>query len=94
MRYYPTHGAPIENVHDYVRAYRAHRQLRESQILELLQAGPRTIPDMVATMYADVPANLHPAAARSVLAHLIHMVHDGRVATDTVADAQATYRAA
>ncbi len=94
VRYYPTHGAPIENVHDYVRAYRAHRQLRESQILELLQTGPRTIPDMVATMYADVPANLHPAAARSVLAHLIHMVHDGRVATDTVADAQATYRAA
>lgn len=94
QRYYPTHGAPIENVHDFVRAYRAHRQLRESQILDLLKGGPRTIPEMVATMYADVPKNLHPAAARSVLAHLIHMVHDGRVAVDGTADAQATYRVA
>ena len=49
---------------------------------------------MVATMYADVPQNLHSAAARSVLAHLIHMVHDGRVAVDGTADAQATYRVA
>lgn len=94
QRYYPTHGAPIENVHDFVRAYRAHRQLRESQILDLLKDGPRTIPEMVATMYADVPQNLHPAAARSVLAHLIHMAHDGRVAVDGKADAKATYRAA
>ena len=94
QRYYPTHGAPIENVHDFVRAYRAHRQLRESQILDLLKGGPRTIPAMVATMYADVPQNLHSAAARSVLAHLIHMVHDGRVAVDGTADAQAIYRVA
>ena len=64
------------------------------QILDLLKGGPRTIPEMVATMYADVPQNLHPAAARSVLAHLIHMAHDGRVAADGEADARATYRAA
>jgi len=41
-----------------------------------------TIPEMVARMYADVDKRLHPAAARSVLAHLIQMTHDGRVVVE------------
>ena len=40
------------------------------------------IPDMVARMYADVDKRLHPAAARSVLAHLIELEDEGRVARD------------
>jgi hypothetical protein len=43
-------------------------------------------------MYRDVPAYLHPAAARSVLAHLIHMAATGRVAADGPADERALYR--
>ncbi|WP_417516279.1 MBL fold metallo-hydrolase [Minwuia sp.] len=77
--YYPTHGAPIKDVHDYVRAYRAHRQLRETQIVDVLKDGPKTIPEMVAIMYADVDKKLHRPAGRSVLAHLVHMTGDGRV---------------
>ena len=34
---------------------------------------------MVPQMYKDISTNLYPAAARSVLAHLEHMVGDGRV---------------
>jgi hypothetical protein len=33
-------------------------------------------------MYADVDPKLYPAAARSVLAHLIHMVKTARVKAD------------
>jgi bifunctional N-acetylglucosamine-1-phosphate-uridyltransferase/glucosamine-1-phosphate-acetyltransferase GlmU-like protein len=34
---------------------------------------------MVARMYADVDKRLHPAASRSVLAHLIQLTNEGRV---------------
>jgi hypothetical protein len=33
---------------------------------------------MVAVMYADVDKRLHPAAAHSVLAHMIHLVEQGK----------------
>jgi hypothetical protein len=45
---------------------------------------------MVPIIYAAVDSRLHPAAARSIQAHVIHMVHQGRlncdgpVALDTV----------
>ena len=89
-RYYPTHGAPIDagstggaSPQHFVQELIAHRQARETQILKCLEReGAQTIPQMVRVMYHDVPPGLHPAAARSVLAHLIHMVADGRVKAD------------
>lgn len=99
IRYYPTHGAPIETAsvgvspQDFVRGLLAHRRAREDQILVCLRAGPQRIPQLVATMYADVPIYLHGAAGRSVLAHLIHMAGDGRITAEGgAADAAATYR--
>ena len=46
---------------------------------------------MVKVMYADVATDLHEPAARSVLAHLIAMVADGRVGTDGQATAESVY---
>ncbi|WP_416896846.1 MAG: MBL fold metallo-hydrolase [Minwuia sp.] len=89
--YYPTHGAPIRDVHNYVQAYKSHRQLRENQILDVLKSGPKTIPEMVAVMYADVDKSLHRAAARSVYAHLVHMTGDGRVKTDGAPTEKSVY---
>lgn len=81
-RYFPTHGAPIEEPEPYVKALLAHRHEREAQIMAELAAGPATIAEMVPRMYAAVDPKLYPAAARSVLAHLIHMVETGRVKAD------------
>lgn len=101
VRYYPTHGAPIDALstghspQHFVRELIKHRQAREVQILDCLtKNGPQTIPQMVVVMYAEVPKYLHPAAARSVLAHLIHMVGDGRVTVEGggPADEAAIYR--
>jgi glyoxylase-like metal-dependent hydrolase (beta-lactamase superfamily II) len=78
--YYPTHGNPIVAAKAHVQGFIAHRQDREAQILACLDAGLHTIGEMVPAMYRDVPEKLHPAAARSVLAHLLHMTDDGRVA--------------
>ena len=84
--FYPTHGPPVRDPRPFVEAYIAHREMRDGQILAHLAEGPKTIPEMVADMYADVPRNLHRAAGRSVLAHLIHMVDTGRVGCDGTPD--------
>ncbi|MBI3676663.1 MAG: MBL fold metallo-hydrolase [Proteobacteria bacterium] len=76
---YPTHGAPVTNPKPFIQAYIDHRLEREAQILACIRDGLSTIPQMVARMYADVDKRLHPAASRSVLAHLIQLVAEGRV---------------
>ena len=92
--YWPTHGPSIPEPQAFVRALIAHREAREAQIVECLKAGDGAIPAMVERMYADVDRRLHPAAARSVLAHLIHMVETGRAACDGKPRARSTYRLA
>ena len=80
--YYPTHGAPVTDPQRFVRGLMTHRRQRETQILTQLEAGPATIPAMVAVMYAGVDPRLHPAAGLSVLAHLIDLERRGRAACD------------
>ncbi len=46
---------------------------------------------MVAEIYAEVDSRLHPAAAHSVLAHLIKLVREGRVASDGPAGPASVY---
>jgi glyoxylase-like metal-dependent hydrolase (beta-lactamase superfamily II) len=77
--YYPTHGAPVAAPQALVRDYLEHRQAREDQILACLAEGLDRIPQIVTRLYDGVDRRLHPAAARSVLAHLIELTGDGRV---------------
>jgi glyoxylase-like metal-dependent hydrolase (beta-lactamase superfamily II) len=79
---WPTHGGPIKDPKPFVQAYIDHRLDREAQIVASLKDGVSSIPDMVARMYKDVDKRLHPAAARSVLAHLIQMTNEGRVVAE------------
>ena len=71
--YYPAHGPTIENPQRLVRGLIGHRRQREGQILRQLKAGEGSIPAMVARMYKGIDPGLHPAAERSVLAHLIDL---------------------
>jgi glyoxylase-like metal-dependent hydrolase (beta-lactamase superfamily II) len=91
VRYLPTHGAPIEEPKPLVAALIRHRQLREQQILACLADGVFQIRDMVERMYVGVPRALHPAAARSVFAHLLHLLERGRVATSGQASLDAEF---
>ena len=51
-------------------------------IVERMRAGDTLIPDMVKVIYKDVDKRLHPAAAHSVLAHVIQLVEEGRAVAD------------
>ncbi len=79
---WPTHGPPVTEVRPFLEAYRAHRLDREQQVLARLEAGDRTVAEMVPVLYAGVDRGLWPAAALSVLAHLVKLVGDGRVVAE------------
>jgi len=78
--WWPGHGPPIAEPGPFVDAFIAHREARERAIAACLEDGVAAVPDMVRRIYADVDPALHRAAGRSVLAHLLHMVEDGRAA--------------
>ncbi|WP_300541463.1 MBL fold metallo-hydrolase [Maricaulis sp.] len=76
---WPTHGPAIANPRPFIQAYIDHRLDRETQILEQIRCGRTAVRGIVEAMYADIDKRLHPAAAHSVLAHLIHLVETGQV---------------
>ena len=90
--YWPTHGPAITDPKPFVRSFIEHREDRERQIMEQLAAGRTRIQDMVPVMYAAVDKRLYPAAARSVLAHMEHLVARGIVQADGKPSLGAQYR--
>ena len=91
---WPTHGAPVRDVAPFLQAYADHRRAREAQVLAALAAGPTTIKAMVPALYAAVDPRLHPAAAMSVLAHVLLLAKQGRVACDGEPGLDSVYRLA
>jgi glyoxylase-like metal-dependent hydrolase (beta-lactamase superfamily II) len=90
--YWPTHGPAIADPKPFVRAFIEHRREREAAILDRLAQGDTEIPAMVRAIYIGLPQVLHGAAGRSVLAHLIELVADGRVASEGPPTVEARYR--
>jgi glyoxylase-like metal-dependent hydrolase (beta-lactamase superfamily II) len=76
---WPTHGPPIREVGPFIDAYLAHRHERMDQILLALADGPARIRDLVPKLYRDVDERLWPAAARSMLAAIIHLERGGDI---------------
>lgn len=70
---WPTHGQPISDPQPFIKALIAHREARELAILEQIRTGTGYVQDIVAALYQEVPIALHPAAAQSVFAHIIHL---------------------
>ena len=61
------HRAPLDNI---------KRILGSSP--EVVDKSRRIHQELVERIYTDVPPELHPAAARSVLAHLLKLEREGR----------------
>jgi glyoxylase-like metal-dependent hydrolase (beta-lactamase superfamily II) len=79
---WPTHGAPVTSPKPFLQAYLDHRLEREAQVLDAVQSGVSNIDAMVKVLYADVREELHKAAGRSVLSHLIKLINDGAVTVE------------
>ena len=90
----PMPRPPVREVAPFLDAYIAHRREREAQILSALSTGPARIADLVPRLYADVDPRLHPAAARSMLAHMIDLSRRGLIRTDGDPGPASEYRLA
>lgn len=75
----PGHGPMIADPRAKLDEYIEHRLMRERQIVEQLQSGPKTVDEMVAVIYRDVDKKLHGAAGWSVRAHLKRLEKAGKV---------------
>jgi len=74
----PTHGPAITEVKPFVTAYIDHRLEREEQVYGALKSGHSVVMDIVTHIYTDIDKRLYPAAAMSVLSHLIHLCETQR----------------
>ena len=79
-RIYPAHGPCIDDGPAKIREYLAHREDREAQIVGAMGREPATVPEIVASVYTDVPTVLHKAAELSVSSHLLKLEDEGRAA--------------
>lgn len=77
-RIYPAHGPMIADAPAKLRAYIAHRNAREAQILAALGQGDADVKTIVKRVYTDVPEVLHAAAGHSVAAHLRKLERESR----------------
>lgn len=80
-RFFPGHGdvvlAPRDRLDDII----THRLSREAEILACLESGPLTTAEITQAVYSQTPVELHAAAQRNVLAHLIDLEHKSLVAS-------------
>ena len=76
----PGHGYLVGHPHQVVEHLLVHRKGREDKILRVLQSQPAaTLDSLLPAVYDDVPLQIHGAAKRSLLAHLIKLKVEHRV---------------
>ena len=70
LRLLPAHGPEILEPERIIRAYLAHRQMREEQVIRSLRSGGGTVRAIVESIYDDLAPGLIAAAEENVRAHL------------------------
>jgi glyoxylase-like metal-dependent hydrolase (beta-lactamase superfamily II)/8-oxo-dGTP pyrophosphatase MutT (NUDIX family) len=77
---YPAHGPVVPGGVARLEQYRAHRLEREELVLGSLRkaAAPATPAELVPEAYPEVSPEVYPLAERSLLAHLVKLVREGR----------------
>lgn len=70
QHYLPAHGGPITAGLDYATKLKSHRQRRNEQILEALSGRARTLGQLCALIYPDLPPGVQIAARMTLQAHL------------------------
>ena len=79
----PGHGYLIGEPHREAQRLIAHRLAREAKVIAAMQRlGPVDSETLVAAVYDDVPAKVHPVALRSLHGHLGKLRVEQRVRGD------------
>ena len=77
---YPAHGPVVPAGAAKLLDYKKHRLQREAAVLAALKSEPLTLSRLVPAAYPEINPELYPLAERSLLAHLLKLVKDGRAA--------------
>jgi glyoxylase-like metal-dependent hydrolase (beta-lactamase superfamily II) len=75
----PGHGPPVHDPAAKLDQYIAHRLDRERRLVAALDGGRRTVDELLADVWSDVPENLRVAAAVTLAAHLDKLEDEGRL---------------
>lgn len=75
----PGHGPYVWEPAAKLDEYISHRLDRERRLLEALRAGLRTEDELLDAAWSEVPAELRPAAALTLAAHLEKLREEGRL---------------
>lgn len=75
--YLPAHGGPIANGPAHARALKAHRQMRNDQVIAAVKAGAHTLGQVVDTIYPTQPARVRLAARMTMAAHVEYLEAQG-----------------
>lgn len=75
----PGHGPVVKDAAAKLDEYLAHRLERERRLLAALDAGGRTVDELLDDAWSDAPAVLRPAAAATLAAHLDKLSDEGRL---------------
>jgi glyoxylase-like metal-dependent hydrolase (beta-lactamase superfamily II) len=75
----PGHGPWVEDPAAKLAEYVEHREMRERRLLAALKRGERSKGALLAEAWSDVPAELRPAAAMVMQAHLDKLGAEGRL---------------
>jgi glyoxylase-like metal-dependent hydrolase (beta-lactamase superfamily II) len=79
-RLLPAHGPAIDGPRDLLARCIQHREEREAQILAAVRSGHRTLESIADNVYDGLAEALRAAARDTVLAHLIKLDVEGKVA--------------
>jgi glyoxylase-like metal-dependent hydrolase (beta-lactamase superfamily II) len=78
----PGHGPYVHDPVAKLDEYIAHRLDRERRLVEALDSGLRTRDELLDAAWPDAPAELRPAAALTLAAHLEKLSEEGRLPAD------------
>lgn len=76
----PGHGPLVRNPRAKIQELIQHRLEREAQIVNALQAGPKTLEALREEVYPELEPRLHTMARNQLRTHLIKLEKEGRVA--------------
>lgn len=85
------HGEPVRDPAAKLSEYIEHRRGRERQILDCLRGGPKTVSELVESIYAQTNRALWPAAAQQVQAYLDPLQREGRITSEHTASSDSVY---
>jgi len=76
---YPGHGPVVDDPAAKLDEYLEHRLDRERRLVAALDAGKRSVDDLLDDVWDDVPPELRGAAAVTLAAHLEKLDEEGRL---------------